>query len=130
MDLDERLQSIEADPEMASLNMGIINYPMPAGDGFSLSLNSSTDIAFYAEKMLERNIKPEMEVYSVAMMKDVHMLIEKGLLKKPYYINFVMGMPAQGTLEATRQNLFYLIDMLPADSVFQRLCARALPNYR
>jgi 3-keto-5-aminohexanoate cleavage enzyme len=33
-----------------------------------------------------------------------------------------MGMPAQGTIEATRKNLMYMIDMLPPDSVFN-VCA-------
>lgn len=122
MGLEERLQSIEADPEMASLNMGIVNYPLPSGTGYNLSENTPADLIWYAEKMMERNVKPEMEVYSVAMMKEVLMLIEKGLLKKPYYINFVMGMPAQGTIDATRKNLCYMIDMLPPDSIFN-VCA-------
>ena len=122
MGLEERLQSIEADPEMASLNMGIVNYPLPSGKGYNLSENTPADLIWYAEKMMERNVKPEMEVYSMSMMKEVLMLIEKGLLKKPYYINYVMGMPAQGTIDATRKNLTYMIDMLPPDSIFN-VCA-------
>lgn len=121
MSLEERLQSIEADPEMASLNMGLINYPDGKGN-YHLSQNSPNDLCWYAEKMMERNVKPEMEVYNLAMMKDVNMLIQKGLLEKPYYINFVMGMPAQNTLEATQKNLFLMIDTLPLDSVFN-VCA-------
>ena len=122
MSLEERLGSIEADPEMASLNMGNLNYPITGGEGYFLFQNSPTELVWYVEKMKEKGIKPEMEVYSVSMMREVNMLIGKGLLEKPYYINFVMGMPAQGALEATRKNLFYLIDLLPPDSVFN-VCA-------
>lgn len=121
MSLEERLQSIEADPEMASLNMGLINYPDPQGN-YHLSENTPNDLRWYAEKMKERGVKPEMEVYNLAMMKDVDMLIQEGLLGKPYYINYVMGMPAQNTLEASRKNLFMMIDSLPPDSVFN-VCA-------
>ena len=117
MSVKERIQSIEADPEMASLNMGNINYPLPDGNNM-LFINSPADLVWYAEEMKKRNIKPEMEVYAPTMLKEVHLLIEKGLLEKPYYINFVMGMPAQGTIEANRKNLIFMIDQLPSDSVF------------
>ena len=117
MSVEERIQSIEADPEMASLNMGNINYPLPDGNNM-LFINSPADLVWYAEEMKKRNIKPEMEVYAPTMLKEVHLLIEKGLLEKPYYINFVMGMPAQGTIEANRKNLIFMIDQLPSDSVF------------
>ena len=73
-------------------------------------------------EMKKRDIKPELEVYSPTMMKDAYMLIEKGLLEKPYYINCVMGMPAQGTSEATLKNLIFMVDMLPPDSIFN-VCA-------
>ncbi len=114
---EQRLSSIEAEPEMASLNMGNVNYPMPGG-GYALSIFSPSDLVWFAEQMLAKNVKPEMELYSAAMLKEVDMLIEKGLLKKPYYINFVMGMPAQGAGKPTRRDLFFMIDSLPADSVF------------
>ena len=121
MSLEERLSSAEASPEMASLNMGNINYPIPGGKYYMME-NSPSDLVWYAEEMKKRKIKPEMEVYAPTMMKEVYMLIEKGLLEKPYYVNFVMGMPAQGTMEANRRNLFHMIDLLPQDSIFN-VCA-------
>jgi 3-keto-5-aminohexanoate cleavage enzyme len=117
MSLEERIQSIEADPEMASLNMGNINYPLPDGKTM-LFVNAPSDLLWYAEEMQKRNIKPEMEVYAPTMLKEVRLLIDQGLLKKPYYINFVMGMPAQGTIEANRNNLVFMIEQLPPDSIF------------
>lgn len=121
MSPEERLSSIEAGPEMASLNMGTVNYPLPDGT-YSLSNNPPNDIVWFAEEMKKRGIKPELEVYSPTMMEDAYRLIENGLLEKPYYINFVMGMPAQGTSEATLKNLTFMYDMLPPDSIFN-VCA-------
>lgn len=117
MEPRERLGSIEADPEMASLNMGTLNYPLPDGSYF-LSNNPPNDIEWFAKEMKERGIKPEMEVYSPTMMKEVHNLIKKKLIDKPYYINFVMGLPAQQTMEATWQYLTWMMDLLPRDAIF------------
>jgi 3-keto-5-aminohexanoate cleavage enzyme len=121
MTLAERLQSIEADPEMGSLNMGMSQFQLPNGE-YSLYSVSPKDLIWYATKMKERKIKPEMEVLASHQFREVKMLIREGLLEKPYYINFVMGMNAQGTMEATRENLFFMIDRLPPDSIFN-VCA-------
>jgi len=114
----ERLGSIEAGPEMASLNVGTLNWgPLPDGN-YYLSNNPPNDLEWYAREMKEKGVKPELEVYSAIMMKDVYLLIKKGVLEKPYYINFVMGVPGQGTMEATWENLTHCISLLPPDSVF------------
>jgi 3-keto-5-aminohexanoate cleavage enzyme len=115
--LDERLRSIEAEPEMASLNMGTmmrVSGPY-AGEPF---LAPRSEIERYAKEMLARNIKPEMEVYSHSMYRDVNNLIQKGLVKKPYYINLVFGMINQGTVEATPEYLWSLKEFLPPATVF------------
>jgi 3-keto-5-aminohexanoate cleavage enzyme len=121
MTLPERLQAIYADPEMCSLNMGLTNYKLPNGEWSLYSINGD-EIVWYAEEIKKKGIKPEMEVYAPHMLREVNMLIKKGLLEKPYYVNFVMGMPAQGTIEATRKNLFYQVDSLPPDCIYN-VCA-------
>lgn len=118
---EERLQSIYANPDMASLNTGITNYPISKNE-YIMTAFSPLDVVWYAEKMKAQGVKPEMEVYAPHMLKEVNMLINTGLLEKPYYINFVMGVPAQGTVESTRKNLLFMIDQLPPDSVFN-VCA-------
>jgi 3-keto-5-aminohexanoate cleavage enzyme len=45
-------------------------------------------------------------------------LIGKGLLKKPYYLDFVLGMRYQGAVDATPKMLLQLIDLLPPDTLF------------
>ncbi len=63
-------------------------------------------------------IKPEMEVYSHAMFREVNNVIEKGLVERPYYINLVLGMRYQGAVDATPKYLNSLIDFLPEGTLF------------
>jgi 3-keto-5-aminohexanoate cleavage enzyme len=80
--------------------------------------NMREDIETYVTRMRELGIKPEMEVYSHAMFREVENLIQKGLVEKPYYINLVLGMMYQGAVEATPNYLNSMIDFLPEDTIF------------
>lgn len=121
---EERIACLEAEPEMASLNMGSMMRISGKYAGVPWS-NMPHEIEYFVGKMNERGIKPEMEVYSHAMLRDVHNLIDKGLIKKPYYVDLVLGMRYQGACDATRENLLTLISMLPADTYFN--CAAVGP---
>jgi len=59
-----------------------------------------------------------MEIYHHGMLREMHNFIEKGFIKKPYYVNFVMGMAYQGAVDATPSNLISLIQLLPPDTMF------------
>ena len=118
---EEKLGSIDAYPEMASLNMGMMNTLLPGGKYYS-TVHSPSDIVWYASEMKKKGVKPEIEVYNPVMMKEVLMIIEKGLVEKPYYIQFVMGMPSQNTMEASIRNFNFMVDILPPDALFS-VCA-------
>ena len=115
--IEERVSCLEADPEMASLNMGtLMRQTGPnAGEPFA---NLTKDIEAWAAKMQEMEIKPEMECYSQSMYRDVNNLITKGLIEKPYYVNFVLGMMHQGAVEATPETLISMYEFLPQDCYF------------
>jgi 3-keto-5-aminohexanoate cleavage enzyme len=117
LSLEERIECLQAKPDMASLNMGSMMRVSGPYKGIAWS-NMPEDIDYYVSKMREANIKPEMEVYGHAMFREVNTLIKKNLLTKPYYINFVMGMTYQGAVEATPKHLNSLIDFLPQDAMF------------
>lgn len=117
---DERIKAIEVDAEMASLNMGTMVRTRWGENSFFL--NTRPQIEAYAKKMLERRIKPEMEVYGHSMMVDVENLINKDLIKPPYYVNFVLGMTHQGALTAEPKHLLSLIEYLPEGAIFN-VCA-------
>ncbi len=115
--IEERVKCLEARPEMASLNMGSLMRQTGPYAGIPFS-NLTKDIEAWAQKMKELNIKPEMECYSPAMFTDVQNLIIKGLVKKPYYCNLVLGMKYQGAVEATPEYLTFMQQMLPADTYY------------
>ncbi|MGD0023006.1 MAG: 3-keto-5-aminohexanoate cleavage protein [Xanthobacteraceae bacterium] len=119
---DDRMMAIDAGAEMGSLNMGTMVRTRWGQN--SMFLNTRPQIEMYAKKMLDKGMKPEMEVYSHSMMVDVENLIAKNLLKKPYYVNFVLGMSHQGALPAEPKHLLSLIDYLPDGAIFN-VCAVA-----
>lgn len=113
---EDRVKAIEAGAEMASLNMGTMVRTRFAENSFFL--NTRPQIEGAAQAMLERGMKPEMEVYSHSMIVDVENLIKKGLLRKPYYINFVLGMTHQGALPGQPKHLLSLLEYLPEGAIF------------
>ena len=114
---EQRIKCLEAAPEMASLNMGSMMRISGPYAGIPWS-NMPNEIETYVTRMRELGVKPEMEVYSHAMFRDVNSLIKKGLVGKPYYVNIVLGMRYQGACEATSKTLMSMIDFLPEDAIF------------
>ena len=114
---EERINCLEADPEMASLNMGTMMRISGPYAGIPWS-NMPDEIEMYVSRMRALGVKPEMEVYSHAMFRDVNSIIKKGLVEKPYYINIVLGMRYQGACDATPKILNTMIDSLPDEAIF------------
>jgi 3-keto-5-aminohexanoate cleavage enzyme len=115
--LEQRIECLYAKPEMASLNMGTMIRVSGQYSGVPFS-NMRKDIEAYIIRMNELGVKPEMEVYSHAMFREVDNLIRKGLVRKPYYINLVLGMMYQGAVDASPKYLYSMIDFLPEDTIF------------
>jgi 3-keto-5-aminohexanoate cleavage enzyme len=113
---EERAKAIEVDAEMASLNMGTM--VRTRWNENSFFLNTRPQIERYAEAMMAKRMKPEMEVYGHGMIVDVENLIRRNLIKKPYYINFVLGMTHQGALPGESRHLLSLIEYLPEGAIF------------
>ena len=76
------------------------------------------EIDWYVEQMTRRGIKPEMEIYSHAMLQEVRRLIKEGRVAKPYYINIVLGMRYQGAEPGDPATLMSMVQNLPPDSIF------------
>ena len=63
----------------------------------------------FARVFAECDTKPEFEVYDTGMVNNIAFMLEKGMVKRPVYIQFVLGI--LGGLTATSKNLlFWLID--------------------
>ena len=115
--LDQRIECVQAKPDMASLNMGSLMRISGQYKGVSWS-NMPEEIEHFVGEFRKLGVKPEMEVYSHGMFREIESVIKKGLVEKPYYINLVMGMMYQGAVEATPKYLQSLLDFLPEDAIF------------
>ncbi len=115
---DKRIKAIEMNPEMASLSVTFTRMNFWGGE--NVRIVTPSEIEHGAKAMLDRGIKPELEIYNPINMHDVYTLIDKGLLKKPYWIDFVFGMHRvnQGFMPYSPRYLMWLIDLLPPDSMF------------
>jgi uncharacterized protein (DUF849 family) len=74
-------------PDMASLATGSVNFPA------SVYENPPDFVEGLASTMLELGIKPEIEVFDLAMLYNAASLVKKGLLKDPPHVQFVLGIP-------------------------------------
>jgi len=74
-------------PDMASLATGSVNFPT------SIYENPPDFVEGLAQSMLDYDVKPEVEVFDLAMLYNAANLVKKGLLKDPPHVQFVMGIP-------------------------------------
>ena len=72
-------------PDMASLATGSVNFPA------SIYENPPDFVEGLAKTMLDNDIKPEIEVFDLAMLYNAANLVKKGLLKSPPHVQFVLG---------------------------------------
>jgi uncharacterized protein (DUF849 family) len=88
-----RASMLHLRPDMASLATGSVNFPA------SIYENPPEFVEGLARTMFELEIKPEIEVFDLAMLYNAANLAKKGLIKTPLHVQFVMGianaMPAR-----------------------------------
>ena len=126
MSVEQRVAPVTTyKPELASFNAGTMNWGLfPVLDHYKewkyeweTAMLSMEDIIFsntfkslreYCSAFNETNTKPEFEIYDAGMVNNVAFLIQAGYVKKPVYIQFVMGI--LGGLSATPENLMFLVE--------------------
>ena len=95
----------EVKPDMASLTLGSLNFSRQA------SVNSPGMIRDLAEAIYAQDIVPELEIFDLGMIDFAKHLIDKGVLREPFYFNLILG--SLGTLSATPFHLATMIRSLP-----------------
>ena len=113
-------------PELTSLNAGSLNFALfhIAGqvsewkhDWEKPYLEGTEDFIFpntfrtmrqYLEIIYANGAKPEFEIYDVGMINNLAFLLQKGIAKRPVYLQFVMGI--LGGIPASLENLVFLVD--------------------
>jgi uncharacterized protein (DUF849 family) len=127
MTVEQRVAPVTLyEPELASFNAGSINFALfhaiPRFKEFKYPweiqyLGMSEDFIFpntfksmreYCAIFNEKGTKPEFEIYDAGMVNNVAFMIEAGYIKKPVYIQFVMGV--LGGITPSSENLLFLVD--------------------
>jgi 3-oxoadipate:acetyl-CoA acetyltransferase len=104
-EFEQRAEVLDLEPDLASLTLGSLNFPTQA------SVNEPETIGRLVERMYERGVVPELEVFDFGMVDYAKYLIERNLLRPPFYFNLLLG--SLGTLAATPFNLAALVQSLP-----------------
>jgi len=125
MTTQERVRAVPAlKPELASFNFGSLNFALfHALDTYNefqfewerQYLTMTEDFIFpntfkslreFSEAFIQNQTQPELEVYDLGMINNIAFMLSKGHLKRPIYIQFVMGI--LGGMAATPENLMFM----------------------
>ena len=110
MTIEDRLQpALQLKPEVASLNMGSMNFglyemigrykdfkydwekPYLAGSDDRIFKNSFKDIAYILESCAENDTRFEIECYDIGHLYTAAHFLDRGLVKPPLFIQSVFG---------------------------------------
>ncbi len=131
--VQERLRPIPRyKPELASFSLGTINFSMhPVAKRIKewvydweepyvtrtkdfIFRNTFGDMEVYGATFAEHNTRPEFEAYDAGHLCNLHFLAKQGIVKSPFWIQFVLGV--LGGLTATPHDL--MIMKQTADRLF------------
>jgi 3-keto-5-aminohexanoate cleavage enzyme len=108
---DERLQPTELDIEMATLDCGTCNF-----GGDDVFTNTENTIKYFGQRMIERGIKPELEVFDKSMIEMALRLHKKGFINKPLHFDFVMGV--NGGIGGDLRDFVFMRGSIPQDATY------------
>ncbi|MDW8444248.1 MAG: 3-keto-5-aminohexanoate cleavage protein [Acetobacteraceae bacterium] len=100
----ERGSMIPLRPDMCSLATGSCNFPTRVYE------NDPELIDWLAAEMLRHGVKPEIEVFDLAMLFNAAAMAEAGKLVRPLHVQFVMGV--KNALPADRETFDFLVRTL------------------
>jgi uncharacterized protein (DUF849 family) len=103
-DASQRGSALGLKPDMASLATGSVNFPTAVYE------NPPLFIEELAKAMLNYGIKPEVEVFDLAMLYNARDLLERGLITAPVHCQFVLGL--RNALPPRRRVLEFLVSEL------------------
>ena len=107
--LGERGAMLYLRPDMASLATGSVNFPN------SVYENPPDFIELLASELRKYSVKPEVEIFDLAMLYNAERLMSAGLIEAPLHVQFVLGL--RNALPARRSVLEFLVrelaDVLP-----------------
>ena len=102
--LDQRGSMLHLKPDMASLATGSVNFPA------TVYKNPPDFVRSLARDMLTNDVKPEIEVFDLAMLYNAAELVQERLLRAPVHVQFVFGV--RHALPARREILEFEVAQL------------------
>jgi 3-keto-5-aminohexanoate cleavage enzyme len=105
MTAGERLGSLEAAPEMASLTCGSVNF------GKGIFENPAPLMLEFAQALVDAHVRPELEIFDLGHLDNAAWLIGKTPLAGPQHYDLVLGVP--GGAAGAPRNVVTLADRLP-----------------
>ncbi len=100
--------------EMGSCDIGSFNW----GDS-GIFDNSPAFLKKLCDVYDKHDIKPEVEIFDYGMLGNTKHYIKNGYIKRPVWCQFVLGV--LGGMDATVENLLYLVNHRPEGSVWSAL---------
>ncbi|MEF2074282.1 3-keto-5-aminohexanoate cleavage protein [Consotaella aegiceratis] len=109
----ERMEAVKTVDgiEIASYDAGSFNW-MPGG----VFTNSPKFLGELGAAMIERGVKPEVEIFDSGMLGVAEYFRGEGKIKAPVHYQFCLGV--LGAMPATVENLLYLQSKIPAGSTW------------
>ncbi|AIO18741.1 3-keto-5-aminohexanoate cleavage enzyme [Candidatus Izimaplasma bacterium HR1] len=108
---DERLQPTRLNPQMCTLDCGSVNF-----GGSEVFINTEDDIKYFAEKIYERNILPELECFGKSHIDQVLRLYKKGIINDHLHFSFVLGINGGQTGE--ERDFHFLRESIPQNATY------------
>jgi len=108
MTLEERIQPLQLEPEIASFDCGTINF----GDDYIV--NTLPMIKKVAGIMQDYNIRPTLECFDLSHIDTSLALINEGLIKAPLHYGIVLNAP--GGVRYDAETLGFFVKRLPENS--------------
>lgn len=102
---EDRARLVELRPSMASLN------PCAMSFGLGEFRDPPLSVRKVAARMMELQVKAELEIYDSGHLEVCLDLLKEGLLVEPLQFSVVMGV--KGGIAATPENLLHTIHRLP-----------------
>ncbi len=131
----ERLGVVKAlRPELASLNMGSMNYGLFQSKEKYKSFkfeweekylemtrdfvyrNTFYELEYFLSTMRDCGTKPEMECYDVGQLYNAAHFVDRGLVEPPFWLQYVMGV--MGGIQPSVENILHMKSV--ADKLFGR----------
>lgn len=133
MAAEERVRVVaELEPELASLNMGSINFGLfPLLERYSqfkyewepkylemtrdfVFTNTFKSLEVFCKTFRDHGTKPEMECYDVGQIYNVAHMADRGFVEKPFFLHLILGI--LGAIQPSVENLLHMKHV--ADGLF------------